>query len=37
LAADFGKAITEMTTDGSFDTILTNAIQAWDDANPPKE
>ncbi|MGH6803869.1 MAG: transporter substrate-binding domain-containing protein [Methyloceanibacter sp.] len=37
LAEKFGQAITEMTTDGSFDTILTNAIQAWDDANPPKE
>jgi len=32
LAADFGKAITEMTTDGSFDTMLTDATKAWDAA-----
>jgi polar amino acid transport system substrate-binding protein len=37
LADKFGQAITEMTTDGSFDTILTNAIKGWDAANPPKQ
>jgi polar amino acid transport system substrate-binding protein len=37
LADKFGQAITEMTTDGSFDTILANAIKGWDAANPPKQ
>jgi polar amino acid transport system substrate-binding protein len=37
LAEKFGQAITEMTTDGSFDKMLTDASQAWDVANPPKE
>ena len=32
LAEKFGQAIAEMTTDGSFDTILTNAIKEWDAA-----
>ena len=36
LAADFGQGITAMTTDGRFYKMLTDAIQAWDDANPPK-
>jgi polar amino acid transport system substrate-binding protein len=37
LAPEFGRGITEMTTDGRFHKMLTDAIQAWDDANPPKE
>lgn len=32
LAAKFGQAITEMTTDGSFDAILANATTEWDAA-----
>jgi polar amino acid transport system substrate-binding protein len=32
LAESFGKAITEMTTDGRFDKILTDAMTAWDNA-----
>ena len=30
LAAKFGEAITEMTTDGSFDAILAKATSEWD-------
>ena len=30
LAESFGKGITEMTTDGRFDAILTDAQKAWD-------
>jgi polar amino acid transport system substrate-binding protein len=30
MAADFGKGITEMTTDGSFDAMLQDATKAWD-------
>ena len=37
LAPEFSQGITAMTTDGRFHQILTGAIQAWDDANPPKE
>ena len=37
LAPEFGQGITAMTTDGRFHKMLTDAIQAWDDANPPKE
>jgi polar amino acid transport system substrate-binding protein len=33
----FGQGITQMTTDGSFHAMLTEVIQAWDDANLPKE
>jgi polar amino acid transport system substrate-binding protein len=32
LADKFGQAITEMTTDGSFDAILAEATKAWDAA-----
>ena len=32
LAAKFGQAITEMTTDGSFDAILAKATAEWDAA-----
>jgi hypothetical protein len=32
LAAKFGQAITEMTTDGSFDAILAKATTEWDAA-----
>jgi polar amino acid transport system substrate-binding protein len=32
LAAKFGEGITELTTDGSFNTMLTDAIKAWDAA-----
>lgn len=32
LSADFGKAITAMTTDGRFDQMLADAITAWDNA-----
>ncbi len=37
LAADFGKAITAKTTDGSFNQMLSDAIAAWDSANQPKK
>jgi len=37
LADAFGQGITEMTTDGRFNTILTDAIAAWDAAQKPKE
>ena len=37
LAPEFGQGITAMTTDGRFHKMLTDAIQAWDDANPPKQ
>jgi polar amino acid transport system substrate-binding protein len=30
LAGNFGQAITERTTDGSFDAMLTDATKAWD-------
>jgi polar amino acid transport system substrate-binding protein len=32
LADKFGQAITEMTTDGSFDAILSKATADWDAA-----
>ncbi|MGH6832033.1 MAG: substrate-binding periplasmic protein [Methyloceanibacter sp.] len=32
LADKFGQAITEMTTDGRFDAMLTDATKAWDAA-----
>ena len=32
LASKFGQAITEMTTDDSFDKMLTDATKAWDEA-----
>lgn len=37
LAPQFGQGITEMTTDSRFRTLLTNAITAWDAAQPPKK
>ena len=37
LAEGFGKGITEMTTDGRFDKILTDAMTAWDNAQQPKK
>jgi len=37
LAEGFGKGITEMTTDGRFDKILTDATTAWDNAQQPKK
>lgn len=37
LAEGFGKGITEMTTDGRFDKILTDAMTAWDNANAAKK
>jgi polar amino acid transport system substrate-binding protein len=36
LAEKFGQSITEMTTDGSFDAILSNAVTAWDAAQARK-
>ena len=36
-APQFGEGITAMTTDGSFDKMLTDAIAAWDAKNTPKE
>jgi polar amino acid transport system substrate-binding protein len=36
LVEDFGKGITEMTTDGRFDEMLTNAQKAWDAKQAPK-
>jgi polar amino acid transport system substrate-binding protein len=37
LAAQFGDGITQMTTDGSFNTMLTDAIKSWDAAQQPKK
>jgi polar amino acid transport system substrate-binding protein len=37
LAPQFGQGIAEMTTDGRFNKILTDAIQAWDKAETPKK
>ena len=37
LSADFGKAITAMTTDGRFSKMLTDAEIAWDNAQQPKK
>ncbi|HET9273011.1 MAG TPA: transporter substrate-binding domain-containing protein [Methyloceanibacter sp.] len=36
LAEKFGQGITEMTTDGSFDKMLTDATAAWDAAEGAK-
>ena len=36
LAEAFGKGITEMTTDGRFDTMLDEAIKGWDAAQAKK-
>jgi polar amino acid transport system substrate-binding protein len=36
LAAQFGQGITAMTTDGRFNTMLTDAIAAWDAAQQKK-
>lgn len=36
LAEGFGKGITEMTTDGRFDTMLQDAIKMWDAAQAKK-
>ena len=36
LSPQFGEAIAAITTDGRFDTILTNAITGWDKAQKPK-
>ena len=36
LAEGFGKGITEMTTDGRFDAMLTDAQKAWDANQAPK-
>jgi polar amino acid transport system substrate-binding protein len=36
LAGQFGQAITEMTTDDSFDKMLTDATEAWDEAQAKK-
>jgi polar amino acid transport system substrate-binding protein len=36
LAEGFGKSITAMTTDGRFDTMLTEAIKGWDAAQAKK-
>ena len=36
LAEGFGKGITEMTTDGRFDAMLTDAQKAWDAKQAPK-
>jgi polar amino acid transport system substrate-binding protein len=36
LADKFGQAITEMTTDGSFDKMLDDATKAWDEAQAKK-
>jgi hypothetical protein len=30
LAPEFGQGIAEKTTDGSFHTMLTDAIKTWD-------
>lgn len=37
LAAQFSDGITQMTTDGSFNTMQTDAIKAWDAAQQPKK
>ena len=36
LASKFGEGITAMTTDGRFNTMLTDAISAWDAAQKKK-
>jgi polar amino acid transport system substrate-binding protein len=36
LAEGFGTGIAQMTTDGSFDKMLTNAINAWDTVQAKK-
>ena len=36
LADKFGQAITEMTTDGSFDKMLDDATKSWDEAQAKK-
>ena len=36
LASKFGEGITAMTTDGRFNTMLTDAIAAWDAAQKKK-
>jgi len=36
LAGKFGQAITEMTTDDSFDKMLADATKAWDEAQAKK-
>ncbi len=36
LASQFGQAITEMTTDDSFDKMLADATKAWDEAQAKK-
>ena len=36
LAAKFGDGITQLTTDGSFNTMLTDAIKGWDAAQAKK-
>jgi polar amino acid transport system substrate-binding protein len=37
LAAEFGKGITELTTDGRFDAMLQDAIKQWDAAQAKKQ
>ena len=37
LAPQFGEGITQLTTDGSFHKMLTDAIGTWDAKNTPKE
>jgi len=37
LAPQFGEGITQLTTDGSFHKMLTDAIATWDAKNTPKE
>ena len=37
LAPEFGQAVAAMTTDGRFHKMLTGAMEAWNNANPPKE
>jgi hypothetical protein len=36
LADKFGQAITEMTTDGTFDKMLDDATKSWDEAQAKK-
>jgi polar amino acid transport system substrate-binding protein len=37
LAQGFSQGITELTTDGSFDAMLSDAVKAWDGAQAAKQ
>jgi polar amino acid transport system substrate-binding protein len=37
LSPEFGQGITAVTTDGRFNTMLNDAVVAWDKAQPPQK